>query len=72
MNNKQSIYSFTLQALEEKIVSLGLKKYNALQIFQWIYQKNCQSFLNMSNIAKTSLAILENNFEINKLQIENK
>ena len=32
--NRTSIYSYSLDKLEQKIVSLGLKKFNAKQIFQ--------------------------------------
>ncbi len=65
--NRTSIYSYSLEQLEEKVISLGLKKFNAKQIFQWIYQQNVDNFDAMSNIAKSSIQILKKNFRFNKL-----
>ena len=65
--NRTSIYSYSLDKLEQKIVSLGLKKFNAKQIFQWIYQQHVDSFDAMSNISKSSIEKLKNNFKFNKL-----
>ena len=65
--NRTSIYSYSLEQLEEKVISLGLKKFNAKQIFQWIYQQNVDNFDAMSNIAKSSIEVLKKNFRFNKL-----
>lgn len=69
--NKTSIYSYDLKSLEEKFISLGLKKFNAKQVFQWIYQKGVVDFDKMSNIAKSSIEILKNNFIFNQFEIIN-
>lgn len=66
-SNKISIYSFTLKQLQEKFIALGLKKFNAQQVFQWMYQKFSQSFYEISNIAKETIKIIDNNFAINSL-----
>lgn len=65
--SKTSIYSYDLKSLETKLVELGLKKFNAKQIFQWIYQSYVTSFETMTNIAKSSYQILNDNFEFNNL-----
>lgn len=65
--NRTSIYSYSLEQLEEKVISLGLKKFNSKQIFQWIYQQNVDNFDAMSNIAKSSIEVLKKNFRFNKL-----
>ncbi len=69
--NKTSIYSYDLNSLEEKFLNLGLKKFNAKQVFQWIYQKNVTDFDKMSNIAKSSIEILKKNFIFNQFKIIN-
>jgi 23S rRNA (adenine2503-C2)-methyltransferase len=69
MANKISIYSLTLEQLIDQIVTIGLKKHNAIQIYQWLYQKNVNSFNEMSNIAKTSREILKDHFTFCSLKI---
>lgn len=69
LTEKTSIYSYDLNSLETKLISLGLKKFNAKQIFQWIYQKHVQDFDSMTNIAKSSIEILKQNFIFNNLKI---
>jgi 23S rRNA (adenine2503-C2)-methyltransferase len=66
---KISIFSFTLPQLEEKCVALGLKKFNATQIFQWIYKQSVNSFDEMTNIAKSSVDVLKENFYFNNLKV---
>ncbi|MDR3257648.1 MAG: 23S rRNA (adenine(2503)-C(2))-methyltransferase RlmN [Mycoplasmataceae bacterium] len=69
MVNKISIYSLTLEQLTSQITSIGLKKHNAIQIYQWLYQKNASSFDEMSNIAKSSREILKDHFTFCSLKI---
>lgn len=66
--NKQSIYSLTLKQLQDEFVKLGLKKFNAQQIFQWIYQKDIKTFSEISNIAKQSIDVIDKHFEINSIK----
>ncbi|MDR1234966.1 MAG: 23S rRNA (adenine(2503)-C(2))-methyltransferase RlmN [Mycoplasmataceae bacterium] len=72
MSNKISIYSLSLIDLEKQLIKLNLKKHNAAQIFQWIYQKQTYAFNKMTNIAKTSYQILDNNFQFNHLKLVQK
>lgn len=67
--NKKSIYSLSQQNLENILVNMSLKKYNAKQIFQWLYKKRVSEFDQMSDIAKSSVITLKNNFIVNSLQI---
>lgn len=71
-SNKLSVYSLTLSQLQEELVSIGLKKFNAQQIFQWIYQKYSNSFYDFSNIGKQSIKIIEEHFSINDIHEVNK
>lgn len=63
------IFNYSLQSLEDKILSLGLKKYNAKQIFEWIYKKKIFNFKQMTNLAKNAREILDKNFSLNLLTI---
>lgn len=67
MNN---IYNYTRQQLEEKLIQIGEKKFRAIQIFEWLYKKNVNSFSEMTNINKKSIELLENTFSICQLEVE--
>lgn len=63
------IFNYSLQALEDKLLSLNLKKYNAKQIFEWIYKKKIFDFKQMTNLAKNTREVLDKNFIFNLLTI---
>ncbi|MDD5477391.1 MAG: 23S rRNA (adenine(2503)-C(2))-methyltransferase RlmN [Candidatus Omnitrophica bacterium] len=46
----QDIKELGLKELEDKLLSWGLPKYHAKQIFSWIYQKGAFDFNSMSNL----------------------
>ena len=60
MNN---IYDLTSKQLIEYIESIGEKKYRSTQIFNWLHNKNICSISNMSNINKSLLDRLQNDFD---------
>ena len=47
-----SIYGLTLEDLEEYFLSIGSKKFHALQLFSWLYEKRIESFDEVTNIKK--------------------
>ena len=55
----RSIYGVTYQQLEEFLIANGEKKYRASQIFTWLYEKNVQSFEEMSNIGASLQTLLQ-------------
>lgn len=69
MNNKKSIYSFTLNELQQEFLNLGIKKFVADQVYDWIYVKMIDDFNLMTNISKTNIEILNNNFFFDKILI---
>ena len=46
------IMNYTLEELESHLVDLGYKKFNARQLFEWMYKKKVTSFEEMTNISK--------------------
>ena len=60
----ETFFNLSLEELQELLVSIGAKKFNAQQIYDWVYKKNCYDFSQMSNIAKTTLPLLEKHLEI--------
>lgn len=69
---KPSIYDYTKKELEEYFVSVGDKKYRAVQILEWLYRVRVSSFEEMTNLSKLGLKILKDNFSIEPLKLEGK
>ncbi|MEI6832195.1 MAG: 23S rRNA (adenine(2503)-C(2))-methyltransferase RlmN [Candidatus Omnitrophota bacterium] len=65
----QDIKELTLEELEGKLLSWGEQKYNAKQIFAWIYQKGAYEFGNMSNLPVALRQKLAEEFYILGLEI---
>ena len=68
MSEKTDIKSMTLAELTEYIEALGEKKFRAKQIYQWIHQKNVNSFDEMGNISKDLKEKLMQNGELTSLE----
>ena len=63
----KSIYGMTMEKLEEYFLSIGEKKFKAIQIYEWLYQKRIKSFDEITNIKKTVIDKLKEDFTINRL-----
>lgn len=70
MNVKPNIYNFTLDELEQWCLDHQAKKFNATQIFDWIYRKHVLSFEKMSNLSKSTIKTLKDLLEIKQFEIE--
>lgn len=68
----ESIYNYNLEDFENFFLANQQKKYRAKQVFQWLYQHKVISFGKMSNVAKDSLALLEDNFRFDTLELVEK
>ena len=67
MTNKISIFSFKKDEFLKQITDLGEKKYRAAQIWKWVYTKGVTSFNTMSDIGPELKNVLQDNFEIDRL-----
>lgn len=67
----QDIFGLTIENLQELFVAVGMKKFRAKQVFQWLYQKSVFDFEAMHNLSKADIALLEENFCVlpRKIQI---
>ena len=63
-----NIYDLKLQELEDFFTNNNEKKFRATQVFDWIYKKKVATFDEMSNLSKTVIDLLNNNFEIKTLE----
>lgn len=65
------IKDYELHELEQKIVSIGLQKFRAKQIYKWL-NEGVTSFEQMSNISKDMQKVLQENFALSYPQIVKK
>ena len=70
-NKKKNILSQTKNELIKHLEELGFKRFQAIQIWQWIYGKGHTTFHNMSNVSKVNINILEHNFLFETLTVNN-
>jgi len=65
----ENIYNYSLDKLENVLVESNFKKYNANQIYDWLYKKRVNNFKEMTNLKKDLINYLENNFYITSLKV---
>ncbi|WP_457567533.1 23S rRNA (adenine(2503)-C(2))-methyltransferase RlmN [Desulfurobacterium sp.] len=63
------IKSLTFSELQKFVLSIGFKKYRAVQISRWIYKKLATSFEEMTDISKEGRKLLKEKAEIYNLKI---
>jgi 23S rRNA (adenine2503-C2)-methyltransferase len=68
-SNRENIKLFLPANLEANIVGMGLKKYRATQILEWIYRKHAATFEEMTNIAKAERSMLAERFYISNPRV---
>lgn len=62
-------YSFTKEELENILIEKGFKKFNARQLFEWVYKKGIASIDDMTNISKNLKEYLRKNISFNDLKV---
>ncbi len=67
MNN---IFGLTKNDLENYFLNIGEKKYKAIQVYDWLYKKNVYDFNKFSNIKKSIIDALNNDFTNEFIKIE--
>ena len=61
---KTEIFGMPLPQLQTALAELGLKKFRAKQIFDWLYQKCVFDFAQMSNLGKAERQLLQETFSV--------
>ena len=67
-----NIYGIKRVDLENYFLSNGEKKFKALQIYEWLYDKRVKSFYDMTNIKKEWQEKLSNDFSNDYIKIVKK
>lgn len=60
---KEKLFGKTLHELQDLVIDLGLPKFTANQIADWLYKKNSSSIDGMTNLSKKSRELLNEKFE---------
>ena len=58
--------------LKNICANLNFPAFHGEQIYRWMYGKNCSDLTEMKNIPKNLLSILQKQYIVNTLKIENK
>ena len=60
---KEILLGKTPAELQDIAVELGLPKFTGKQLVDWLYQKHCASFDDMTNLSKNARALLSEHYE---------
>ena len=65
-----NFYEFTIEELSTILVENGFKKFNATQLYEWVYTKSVFDFSLMTNISKDLKNYMSENFELEDLKLK--
>ena len=65
----KNIYGLSLDDLEDYFLSIGSKKFHALQLFSWLYDKRINNYNEITNIKKEIIDPISKEYSIDKLKI---
>lgn len=68
-NSKIDIRGLSIDKLREHFSALGEPAFRAKQVYEWLWEKSCVDFEEMSNLSKPLREKLKNLFTINNLSI---
>lgn len=68
----KNIYDYSLEQLTEYFALIKQKPFRAKQVFSWLYQKDAQSFEDMSDLSKDLRNQLNEEFALDVLKIKEK
>ncbi len=67
---KKDIRALTKEQLRNFFVDQGDKAFRGNQVYEWLWQKSAHSFEAMTNISKETRQMLEDNFVINHIKVD--
>ncbi len=66
----KNIRTLSLEELQKYFETLGEKKFRAMQVWEWLWQKHAHSFEDMSNLSKDLRKILSDTFSLPAVSID--
>ena len=70
MDKKKDIRALTKDQLRDFFVENGDKAFRGNQVYEWLWSKTSHSFEDMTNISKETRDMLETNFVINHIEVD--
>ena len=70
MDKKKDIRALTKDQLRDFFVENGDKAFRGNQVYEWLWSKTSHSFENMTNISIETRDMLESNFVINHIEVD--
>ncbi|UMB53495.1 23S rRNA (adenine(2503)-C(2))-methyltransferase RlmN [Lutibacter sp. A64] len=70
MSTKKDIRALTKTELRDFFVENGDKAFRGNQVYEWLWSKSAHSFEEMTNISKDTRQMLETNFVINHIEVD--
>lgn len=70
MNKKKDIRSLTKEELRAFFVTQNDKPFRGNQVYEWLWAKNAHTFEDMTNLSKDTRQMLEENFVINHIEVD--
>ncbi len=68
---KKDIRSMSKEQLREFFVSQQDKAFRGNQVYEWLWTKGAHNFEDMSNLSKETRVLLQENFVINHIEVDN-
>ncbi|AKA35678.1 23S rRNA (adenine(2503)-C(2))-methyltransferase RlmN [Flagellimonas lutaonensis] len=70
VQDKRDIRALSKEELRDFFVSKGEKPYRGNQVYEWLWQKSAHSFEVMTNLSKETRQLLQENFVINHISVD--
>lgn len=64
-----SFYGLTIEELKKYLETIGRKPFIATQLYEWVYKKNINNFLDIPNIKKDTLEAISNDYSLDLLEV---
>lgn len=68
--DKKDIRALSKEQLRDFFTQNGDQAFRGNQVYEWLWSKGAHSFEDMTNVAKTTRAMLENSFVINHIKVD--
>ncbi len=69
-DSKQNIRSLSRSELKKSLEKIGEKSFRSNQVFEWLWQKNAESFDDMTNLSLSLREKLKNSFFIDHIKLQ--
>jgi 23S rRNA (adenine2503-C2)-methyltransferase len=71
-DERQDIRRLSKKELKDFFVSQGDKAFRANQVYEWLWNKSATSFEQMTSLSKTTRELLNNHFQINAIELNDR